>query len=68
MKEENTNDADCQISEAEIDYNLMESFPASDPPSWTLGLDPDKAGCEEFEGEKPSASEPTHQSQPTRGQ
>jgi predicted SnoaL-like aldol condensation-catalyzing enzyme len=27
------------MSEAEIDRNLMGSFPASDPPSWTLGTD-----------------------------
>ena len=27
-----------QMSEAEIDYNVMGSFPASDPPSWTLGV------------------------------
>ena len=25
------------MSEAEIDANLAASFPASDPPSWTLG-------------------------------
>ena len=28
-----------EISEDEIDRNLMGSYPASDPPSWTLGVD-----------------------------
>ena len=27
------------MSEAEIDKNLQDTFPASDPPSWTLGID-----------------------------
>jgi hypothetical protein len=26
-----------EMSEAEIDDNLIGTFPASDPPSWTLG-------------------------------
>jgi hypothetical protein len=28
-----------EISEAEIDNTLADSFPASDPPSWTRGTD-----------------------------
>ena len=41
-----------EMTEAEIDSNLAQSFPASDPPSWTLGTDhkgelpePEKEDC-----------------------
>ena len=50
-----------EMSEEEIDYNVMGTFPASDPPSWTLGVRPHKTSREEFEGEKSSASDPSHQ-------
>lgn len=53
-----------QMSEAEIDYNIMGSFPASDPPSWTLGVRPHKTSRDEFEGEKPSPHDPSHQNEP----
>ena len=61
---ENERQAGEQMSEAEIDYNLMGSFPASDPPSWTLGVRPHKTTLEDFEGEKPSPRDPSHQNEP----
>jgi hypothetical protein len=37
--EENSADSKAkEPSEDEIDLNLIGSFPASDPPSWTLGV------------------------------
>jgi hypothetical protein len=39
--------ADDEIPDEEIDINLIESFPASDPPSWTLGHEPDKGSTSE---------------------
>ena len=36
-----------EISEDEIDRNLMGTFPASDPPSWTLGVERDKPPASE---------------------
>lgn len=49
-----------EMTEAEIDGNLEESFPASDPPSWTLGTEhnkklsttPDKTSKVDSIGEK----------------
>jgi hypothetical protein len=32
-----------EMTETEIDSTLEESFPASDPPSWTLGTDHNKS-------------------------
>ena len=52
-----------EMSEAEIDYNLMETFPASDPPSWTSGIGPNRKPHEQFEGETPSPDDPSHQNQ-----
>jgi hypothetical protein len=42
-----------EMSEAEIDRNLAETFPASDPPSWTLGTN------HQQETQPPPAEPPT---------
>ena len=36
---QNADDAGREALEDEIDENLEGTFPASDPPSWTLGTD-----------------------------
>jgi hypothetical protein len=48
-----------EMSEAEIDKTVADTFPASDPPSWTLGTDhhdrcPDETSGEESELEESS--------------
>jgi len=43
-----------EISEDEIDRNLMGTFPASDPPSWTLGVERDKQPASERQKENQS--------------
>lgn len=39
----------AEMSEAEIDDNLEDSFPASDPPAWTLGSDHRPAARQDHE-------------------
>lgn len=54
-----------RVSEEEVDYNVMGSFPASDPPSWTLGVRPNKTFQTEFDGDVPGPDSPSYQNEPT---
>lgn len=47
------------MTEAEIDGNLRDTFPASDPPSWTLGIGPHRKSREEAEASETSDDEET---------
>ncbi|HEX8147248.1 MAG TPA: hypothetical protein VF591_08725 [Pyrinomonadaceae bacterium] len=56
-----TQPSDGEMSEEEIDRNLTDTFPASDPPSWTLGInhgeEPSGEGRDVAEGGEAEASD-----------
>jgi hypothetical protein len=59
VKDKNDTKTNCEeeMSEAEIDRNLKDTFPASDPPSWTLGTNhKENPGCDPDE-QKPKSQE-----------
>jgi hypothetical protein len=42
-----TNSPCAEMPDKEIDENLEDTFPASDPPSWTLGTNHGNKACDE---------------------
>jgi len=59
MRRKPTRNADHRKNhptEADIDRTLAESFPASDPPCWTLGLEQTGSPTDQLQSEGASAS------------
>jgi hypothetical protein len=48
------------MSDEEIDLNLEETFPASDPPSWTLGTEHQSGTASRQDDSTAQAKEPSH--------
>jgi hypothetical protein len=56
-EQENDEKNKNEMSEAEIDENLEDSFPASDAPSWTLGSNHGAATRQQSESDEPRKDE-----------
>jgi hypothetical protein len=56
-KQDTSHPGKSEMSEEEIDRNLEESFPSSDPPSWTLGTNHKDEAVNNPVTDEPSADE-----------
>ena len=54
-KQDTSHPVNNEMSEDEVDRNLEESFPSSDPPSWTLGTNHKEETVSKPEADEPPA-------------
>lgn len=53
-KQDTSHPVNDEMSEDEVDRNLEESFPSSDPPSWTLGTNHKEETVSKSKADEPS--------------